>query len=332
MMLRSPCLRPGVWQVPGVRTRLPEVRHRKPGPLWGRPGSFPHGHQPAPRGLALLPHRGPRHSPWQRSSGPDPATSPAGAATPPAPLGPPPWPPAQGCPACCLPAARRRPPGSREQCGWPPAAGQLVLQAPARPAPEGPGSFRAADRAGSRRAGAAGSRALRSRSAPAALPPACLGLTPGGLFGVRAPARRSLEDSRCWVPARRWGQEPESVAALCGRARGEMGSGGWVGTSPFRARGGQRTTVARVWACKAGSRGCCWACLAAEASGTVLHRCWPSLETRLFMLAKEQRTMRAPVMNVDSHRIPPPKRWILLCMYFTSILFLLFFSLPLFFF
>lgn len=111
MVLRAPCLRPGVGQVPGARTRLPKVRGRRPGPLRGRPGSFPPAPQQAPRGLALLPHRGPRHSPWPRSSGPGPAASPTGAAAPPAPLAPPPWPPTEGCPARCLPAARRRPPG-----------------------------------------------------------------------------------------------------------------------------------------------------------------------------------------------------------------------------
>lgn len=238
MMLQSPRLRPGDSQVPGARTPLPEVRHRKLGPLRGRPGSFPHGHQPAPRGLALLPHRGPRHSPWPRSSGPGPEASPAGAATPPTPLGPPPWPPAQGCPARCLPAARRRPPGGP---GAGNGAGGLRLRAnwscrrprgPPRKVPgaSGPPTVLAAGGRAPQAPALSGPapRPPRGASLVAALPPACSGLIPD--WALRCPGSGSPHSRGQSVLGSLLGCGPRARA---GGGTSRAGTGGdglrWVG-------------------------------------------------------------------------------------------------------
>lgn len=124
------------------------------------------------------------------------------------------------------PQASTGPAGSRERCGQPPAAGLVVLQASARPVPEGPGSFRAADSAGCGRTAAAGLRrpprsqvplrARRGLPAPtrfparagrwASRPARALRRDPPFGFSVSRPRLAAHSRTvRAGLPPRRWG-------------------------------------------------------------------------------------------------------------------------------
>ena len=140
-----------------------------------------------------------------------------------------------------------------------------------------------------------GPGALRSRSEPAAacrwraafppVPgdgragrPAHSGVTPG--LDFRCPGPGSPHTRGLSVPGSLLGggsKSPRWRQDFAGGDGRRWASGGCVGTTPLPARGGQRTTVVPIRACKAWGRGCgwklCWACLAAETPSTLVHLC-----------------------------------------------------------
>lgn len=166
-------------QVPGAQTWLPQVRARRPGPLWAPSGSLPPlSRCPPPAPRALRTHHG------RETRGPARQRRQQAPRRPPHPQG------RRHASLRGLPGAlpARRPQVRPLVCGQLPAAGQAAphSRAPPRrprrgPAPKGPGSF-TADSAGSGR-----TRRARPRRPPQARPLSEPTLRPDRVCPARGP-------------------------------------------------------------------------------------------------------------------------------------------------